>query len=236
MAELAERSLDTPAQGAWWPRVIAIVAIVALACSVVWWLNVLLHRPAEPKRQVTRISILPDTPPPPPPPKEEKRPEPPKLEPKPTVREEQLKPDVPKPANEPIKMEGTAGDGPSAFAAGSVNKDYQGGVPLTGASSPNGSVADRTQERFYANSARQLLHDEIERHLKSESGEIVATFSLWIEPDGRIRKIDLAPGNNVAADTDVRSALDETSRKLRLPQPGAIQQPLRFRMTMRAAS
>ena len=152
------------------------------------------------------------------------------------VREEQLRPDVPKPVDAPIKMEGNAGDGPSPFAAGAVTQEYQGGVPVTGASGPGGTFADRTQERFYANSARQLLHDDIERHLKPDSGDVVASFSLWIEPDGRIRKIELGPGGDAGVSADVRAALDETTRTLRLPQPGSVPQPLRFRMTMRPAS
>ena len=237
MSGLAGADLDEPTGAAVWPRVLAIVLALALLAAAVWWLKGLVGGPAEAKRQVAKISILPDTPPPPPPPppKEEKRPEPPKVEPKQVVREEQPKPDVPKPANEPIKMEGTAGDGPSAFSSGSVTKDYQGGAPIAGASSPGGTIADRAQERFYANSARQLLRDEIERHLKPEAGEVVATFALWIEADGRIRRIDLAPGAPGNVEADLRTALDETSRQLRLPAPGTITQPLRFRMTMRAA-
>jgi hypothetical protein len=116
-----------------------------------------------------------------------------------------------------------------------VTKEYQGGPPIGAASGASGSFADRAQERFYANNARQLLRDEIERHLKPEAGEVVATFALWIETDGSIRKIELAPGASPTVDTDVRAALDATSRRLRLPQPGNLTQPLRFRMTMRAA-
>lgn len=236
MGGLAEADLAAPERTAWWPRLLALVAIGLVFLAIAWWLKGLIASPAEPKRQVAKISILPDTPPPPPPPpKEEKRPEPPKEEPKQVVREEQLKPDVPKPANEPIKMEGAAGEGPSAFGSGSVTKEYQGGPPIPAASGAAGSFSDRAQERFYANSARQLLRDEIERHLKPEAGEVVATFALWIDADGRIKKIELAPGAAASVDADLRTALDETSRQLRLPVPGAIPQPLRFRMTMRAA-
>ena len=236
MSGLAEADLGTPPPR-WWLRVFALIAVALVIAAAAWWLKGLMGSPAAPKRQVAKISILPETPPPPPPPpKEEKRPEPPKVEPKQMAREEQPKPDVPKPVNEPIKMEGAAGDGPSAFGAGNVSKDYQGGAPVLAASSAGGSGIDRAQERFYANSARQLLRDEIERHLKPEAGEVTATFALWVEPDGRIRKIELGPAaSGSAAESDLRDALDETSRQLRLPAPGAIPQPLRFRMVMRAA-
>ena len=237
MAGLAESSLDPPPSARAWWRALIVIVIVALFGAAAYGLRTLVKSPGAAKRQVARISILPDTPPPPPPPpKEEKKPEPPKEEPKQVVREEQLKQDVPKPANEPIKMEGAAGDGPSAFGSGTVNKEYQGGVPLTGASGAGASVADRAEERFYANTARQLLRDEIEKHLKPESGQVVVTFSVWIDSDGKIRKIELAPDANPAAtDSDLRTALDETSRQLRLPSHNGLTQPLRFRLTMRAA-
>jgi protein TonB len=234
MAGLAEASLTAPLPARWWLRAVAVLLIVAMFGGIAWGLRTLIERPVGAKRQVARISILPDTPPPPPPPREEKRPEAPKEEPKQVVREEQLKPDLPKPANEPIKMEGAAGEGPSAFGAGTVSREYQGG-PVTGASGAPGTAADRAQERFYANSAKQLLRDEIERHLKPGAGEVVATFAVWIETDGRIHKIELTPGTDPAVDTDLRSALDETSRQLRLPSPNGVIQPLRFRMTMRGA-
>ncbi len=237
MAALAEVSLDEPTRTSWWPRVLALLTVVLMFGGAAWAIRTLIDSPPAAKRQVSRISILPDTPPPPPPPpKEEKKPEPPKEEPKQVVREEQLKQDVPKPANEPIKMEGAAGDGPSAFAAGSVNREYQGGVPLTGASSPGGNAADRAQERFYANTARQLLRDEIEKHLKAELGQVVVAFSVWIEPDGRIRRIELVPdANPEPGEAGVRTALDETGRALRLPTHTGLTQPLRFRLTLRAA-
>lgn len=234
MAALADASLDEPTRTPWWPRVLALLTVVLMFGGAAWAIRTLIDSPTAPKRQVARISILPDTPPPPPPPpKEEKKPEPPKSEPKQVVREEQLKQDVPKPANEPIKMEGAAGDGPSAFGSGTVTKDYQGGAPVGGAASGS-TLADRAQERFYANSARQLLRDEIEKHLKPEAGAVVATFAVWIENDGRIRNIELVPGADRKVDADLRAALDETTRVLRLPSHAGVTQPLRFRMTMRA--
>ena len=173
MGSAGADAMELPSRTPWWPRALGVVVVLLLFVLAAWWLHGLIGRPSEPKRQVSKISILPDTPPPPPPPKEEKRPDPPKIEPKQLAREEQAKPDVPKPVNQPIKMEGTAGNGDSPFTSGSVSQDYRGGVPVTGASSP-ATFADRTQERFYANSARQLLHDEIEHHLQSETGEVVA--------------------------------------------------------------
>ncbi|PTT90470.1 TonB-dependent receptor, partial [Pelomonas sp. HMWF004] len=173
---------------------------------------------------------------PPPPPKEEKKPEPPKDEPKQVMREEQLKQaEAPKPA-EAIKMEGAAGDGPSAFAAGSVARDYAGGTPATvGGAGPTGTPADRAQERFYANTARQLLQGEIERHLKGDAEQLTATFAIWLDRDGAIQRVELSPSGNDSHDDALRAALDETRRQLKLPPPPALalSQPLRFRLSVR---
>jgi outer membrane biosynthesis protein TonB len=215
-------------------KLIAALAFVGLAFAA-WW--ALTHMKAEaPRRQVAKIALLPDTPPPPPPPpKEEKKPEPPKEEPKQVMREEQPKPvEAPKPA-EAIKMEGAAGDGPSAFAAGSVSKDYAGGAPGTGPGGPAGTAADRAQERFYANNARQLLQGEIERHLRADADQLTATFAIWLDRDGGIQRFELSPSGNDANDNALRAALDETRRQLKLPPPPALalSQPMRFRLNVR---
>ncbi len=213
-----------------------VVAACLLLGLAVWW-AVKNIKPEGPKRQVAKISILPDTPPPPPPPpKDEKKPEPPKDEPKQVMREEQIKQaEAPKPA-ESIKMEGAAGDGPSAFAAGSVAKDYAGGAPTAGGSAgPAGTVADRAQERFYANTARQLLQGEIEKHLKSDAETLTATFAVWLAGDGGIQRFELSPSGNDANDNALRAALDETRRLYKLPPPPALalSQPMRFRLSVR---
>ncbi|WP_457355337.1 TonB C-terminal domain-containing protein [Roseateles sp. P5_D6] len=213
-----------------------VAAAFLLLGLAVWW-AVKNIKPDAPRRQVAKISILPDTPPPPPPPpKEEKKPEPPKDEPKQVMREEQLKQaEAPKPA-ETIKMEGAAGDGPSAFSAGSVAKEYAGGPPTTGGGAgPAGTSADRAQERFYANTARQLLQSEIERHLKSDADQLTVTFAVWLTGDGGIQRFELSPSGNDANDNALRAALDETRRQFKLPPPPALalSQPMRFRLSVR---
>lgn len=234
MADLAESSLQPVTPRQWALRVAAVVAVVALVALLVMGIKSLLGAPSAVKRQTARIAILPDTaPPPPPPPKEEKKPEPPKDEPRQTMREQPVKQDVPKPADAPIKMDGPAGDGPSAFAAGTVNSDYSGGAPVVGA--VGGSGADRAQERLYSSSVRQLLHDEIEKHLRPETGEVIATFSIWIDPDGSIRRFELQPTGDAARDADLRSAFEQTAQSLRLPGHGDLPLPLRFRLSVRAS-
>ena len=232
MSELAESSLEpTPLRRQLLRVLVAIVVIASLVAAALW-LRSMLGGPTTAKRQMAKIALLPDTPPPPPPPKEEKKPEPPKDEPKQVVREEQLKQDTPKPADAPIKMDGPAGDAPSAFAAGSVNNEYKGGAPVVGAGGSGNSV-DRAQERFYVNTVRQLLHDEIQKHLRPDAGELTATFSVWIEADGSIRRFELVPTGDAARDTDLRAAFDQTSSRLRLPGHNGMPQPMRFKLSVR---
>jgi protein TonB len=188
-----------------------------------------------PRRQVARIALLPDTPPPPPPPKPDKPPEP-REAPKPMPREDPARPpDAPQSADAPLKMEGPTGNGPSAFAGGAVTQDYKGGSVVSAAAAGTGTLADRAQERFYANTARQLLRDELDKRLTGDASTLVANFSLWIAADGAIRRFALQPSGNERADADLRLALDAAVLNLRLPAPPAMAQPLRFRLTLRPA-
>jgi hypothetical protein len=234
MAALAEASIEGPG----WRRRLLLLAGAGSATLVVVALALWLGKPSEsqgpPKRQVSKISILPDRPPPPPPPPKEEKPAP-RDQPTPTVRDEAVKQaEAPKPANEPIKMEGAAGDGSSPFAAGAVRSEYAGGTPGTGANAAaTGTASDRALDRFFANSARQLLRDEIEKHLKDDVQQAQAEFTLWIERNGAIQRYQLQPTGDEKLDAELRAALDQTQRSLRLPTPPAALQPMKFRLTLR---
>ena len=215
---------------------LGVLAVVALLAGLVMLARKFISAPEAPRRQVARIVILPDTPPPPPPPRDEVKKEPPKEQPRQAQEQPRPRETPPPPTPAPLKMEGAAGDAPSAFQAGAVAKDYGGGTPtLGGASSPAGApVADRLRERFYANAARDLLRDEIERQLRQDAGELTATFSLWVETDGRIRRYELQPSGVGAQDAAMDQALAGAARTLRLPPPQGLAQPMRFRLTVRA--
>lgn len=232
--DLAEDSIAPVSLRVWLRRAVVAAFLIGAVAGLAVIARTLVSAPDVPKRQMAKISILPDTPPPPPPPREEPKKVSPKDEPKQVVQQDQPKPQQAPPADAPIKMEGAAGDGPSAFGAGTVTQDYKGGPPVVGAASgPAGNGVDRANERFYANSARQLLRDEIERQLRPDAGELTATFAIWVEPDGRIRRYEVNPSGDAARDTDMGQALEGASRSLRLPAPGALNQPMRFRVTVR---
>jgi protein TonB len=211
---------------------VAIGLVLTLSAGMVaWGLSRLSFDAPAPKRQVARIALMPDTPPPPPPPPKELK----KEEPAPQARPQPRPDDTPKPqppADAPIKMEGAAGDGPSAFAAGAVSNDYRGGPVVSGGAASSPGVADRAAERLYANTVRQLLQGEIERRLAPDAGELSANFALWVNADGRIARWE-----SDAAQPPLKTALDASADALRLPPPPPVaQQPMRFRLTVRAGA
>ncbi len=233
MSALAEDSIEP---SSWASRLLKIggaLLLVALLIAAALYLRKLVGEDTAPKRQISKISILPDTPPPPPPPPKDLKP-PPDAPNKPLPDAPVLKPaEAPQPPNAPIKMEGAAGDGPSAFAAGKVNSEYNGGPVSTGAAQ-TGTSSDRAQERFYGNTARQLLRDAIEKSLKSEATQATAEFSVWITRDGAISRFELKATGDSKLDAELNAALDDTTRTLKLPAPpAAAAQPMKFRLNVR---
>lgn len=184
-----------------------------------------------PKRQTVKIAVLPDTPPPPPPPpKDEKKPEPKPEENKPQPQEQ--KPVEAPPEPQQLKMEGAAGDGPSAFSAGSVNSEYKGGAIGTG--SGGGTLADKLAFSSFGNSARREINDFLNRDQNlRRSGDYKLPVSLWVRADGSIERFELdATSGNLDIDNRLRQALGQF-RGFRNPPPAGLQQPIRLQVTNR---
>ncbi|MCU7374573.1 hypothetical protein PEC18_27955 [Paucibacter sp. O1-1] len=82
MSGLAEDHLNERPARARWVLAAWLLGLLLLGAAIYWLADSLKGGPEKPRRQVAKISILPDTPPPPPPPpKEEKKPEPPRTSP-----------------------------------------------------------------------------------------------------------------------------------------------------------
>jgi len=108
-------------------KMILIGLVVALLCAALGWsVYSAFAGKSSAARKPPKISLIPTAPPPPPPPppKEEKRPEPPKQQEVKTSAPPEQKPVAPTPTQD-LKMEGAAGDGPSAFSAGRVTNENQ---------------------------------------------------------------------------------------------------------------
>lgn len=234
MSALAEDSLEGPTWGKRARNLLLGGLLLAAVLAGGWWLAQNISKPSNQARQVARIVLLPDAPPPPPPPppREEKRPEP---KPDNAQKAPQPKPDpAPPQAQQQLREEGPTSDRAGGIAGGTVTREGVPAAPVIGGptTSGTGSLADRAQERFYANSARQLLRDALERHLKSDATRLRADFSVWLAADGAIQRYELAPSGDSRVDAELRAALDDTARSLKLPPPPPIVQPMRFRLTV----
>ncbi|MBT0962708.1 energy transducer TonB family protein [Denitromonas iodatirespirans] len=201
---------------------VVVAAMIGGAVLLVQSLGGEAQRPA---RQVTKITIIPDTPPPPPPPpKEQPKPEP-KEAPK-QVKLDAPKPqDVPKPQDaEQIKMEGEAGDGPSPFAAGDVSQDYIGGEIGGG---------NAMQFAFYTRMLQRHLQQALARRSEIKRMDYRVKLRVWLAGDGSIRRAELIDSTGSAEmDTKLRTALTDLPPVSELP-PEKLPQPISVRITNR---
>jgi len=173
-------------------RLLWVVGMLLSTCAMVWGAMTFMHTSSVPRRQVARITILPDTPPPPPPP-DEARPPPKQVE----AHEMNIpKPETP-PAPAQLKMEGQAGEGPSAFASGEVKQDYIGG-----------DIGDGSRYSAYVARLEQRVQAELTRHKLHVSNLRVY---LWLGPDGTIKRYAVE-GGSAGDDQAVSSALAELTR------------------------
>lgn len=187
--------------------------------------------PTAPKRQTVKIAVLPDTPPPPPPPKPEKPPEPKPQENTPQPQDQPKVAEAP-PEAQQLKMEGAAGDGPSAFSAGSVSSDYKGGAIGAGNGASAPSAGDRAKFNFYAKSAQQVLRAELDRTLARDVIRLGARLQIWIDASGRIDRYEIAGLSDAAAQSQVRAAMQDISKGFRLVPPAGLPQPLEMRLSV----
>jgi protein TonB len=200
--------------------------LAALIGAVVLLVQGLGGEAVRPARQVTRITILPDTPPPPPPPpKEQPRPEPVKAE----AREVKVAPpkpqEAPKAEPEPqIKMEGEAGDGPSPFAAGPVTQEYTGGDIGAG----NG-----LQFAFYTNLLQRRIQGALQQVAELKGSDFRVVVRLWLDASGRLTRSELAESTgSEALDGALKTAMAQMPALGERPPPG-MPQPVRIRVTNR---
>jgi protein TonB len=202
---------------------LAIVVVLAF-----WMLKSMGGHSSAPKRQTVKIAVLPDTPPPPPPPKVE-----PKVEPEKKDIQPQQQPDQPKlqeapPEPQQLKMDGPAGDGPSAFAAGQVNSEYKGGEIGTGA----GGGANKMQFALFTGRLTRHVQAELARVAELKGQAYRVNVRLWLGAGGDVQRVELASSTgDDALDQLLRHSL---SRIPALDQvPANLPQPLSLRITNR---
>lgn len=209
----------------WLNIVVIIVAGAAIIAIVAWGIMTLMGGKSGKPRKPPVVTLLPDKPPPPPPPpKEEKKPEPPKENPK-DVKMEPPKEALQPAQNEPLKMEGAAGDGDSAFGSGTVGREYTGGnIGATGA-----------VQGMYAGRLQRHLQDQLSRNRKLKESDYRVTVRVWLRRDGSVEKADLAQSTgNATLDELLREALLQVTAMREAP-PENMPQPIRIRITARGA-
>jgi len=209
----------------WLVRIASVAGVLLLLAGIGLVLKNLMSGKVSTKKPVTTIKLMPDTPPPPPPK------EPPKEQPKEQPKEikmEQPKPqEAPQPPAEVLKMEGTAGDGPSPFAAGTVNNEYKGGDVGTTIGGKKGMAA-------YAWFTGQIKA-RIEEALAAEKGLSSAQYrlvvNLWLGRDGRVERAEL---QGSSGDTKTDDLINKTLTGIRAAAespPEDMPQPVKLRIT-----
>lgn len=217
--------------GVWIKRIALILVGLAILVGIGYGINSLMSGGSPVKKQVTTIKLLPDTPPPPPPPPKE----PPKEQPKPDAPKE-IKVEQPKPVETPpaeqLKMEGAAGDGPSAFASGAVNNDYKGGDLKTG--NTIGGGPNKYQFAWYTDLIKNQIEDAMSKDKTLASGAYKVIVKVWVASNGAIERFELASSSGKEdIDVLIKKQL-EAMPKLSERPPGDMPQPVKLKVTARA--
>lgn len=181
-----------------------------------------------PKRQTVKIAVLPDTPPPPPPPpKEEKRPEPKPEENKPQPQEQKQVEAPPEPQQ--LKMEGAAGDGPSAFSAGSVTQEYQKGEIGSGV---GGTAVNKMQFALFTNQLQKHISSSLAKDPSIKLGDYRVRVNVHLEASGTFKDVTLETSTG---DVTLDRALEAALRRLPPMKdvPSNLPQPISLRITNR---
>ncbi len=186
---------------------------------------------SKPTKAAPKISLIPMTPPPPPPPpKEEKKPEPPKEQKEVKDMPAPPKDAPPAPPSQELKMDGPAGDGPSAFSAGKITSEDISNVgkattgaaaaPATGLFSPFGGYANQ-------------LKSEVQRVLQRNKDLRIQSYRIevhvWLSKDGSLQRHELVGSTG---DSDLDSLISQTlaATKAFSQPPDRMPQPIRLRI------
>jgi len=196
-----------------------------------WLVYSLVGGKPKPTKAAPKISLIPMTPPPPPPPpKEEKKPEPPKEQKEVKEMPAAPKDAPPAPPSQELKMDGPAGDGPSAFSAGKITSDdisnvgkgaaAPAAVPATGLFSPFGGYANQLKSEV-----QRLLQRN--KDLRTQSYRI--EVRIWLGKDGSLQRHELV-GSTGDAELDALISQTLAAAKAFSLPPDRMPQPIRLRI------
>ena len=210
----------------WMKRIAIALVLLLVVVGIGYGIKKLMSGGTVQKKQITTIKLIPDTPPPPPPP-------PPKEPPKEQIKEQpkEIKIEQPKPAETPpaeqLKMEGAAGDGPSAFASGAVNNEYKGGEVKTIGSDGGAKFS------WYAGVVKSQIESALEKDTKLNVSQYKLVVTIWLKPNGEVEKLELS-GSDASAEIQqaIKTAL-QNMPAIREAPPQDMPQPIKLRITAR---
>jgi periplasmic protein TonB len=210
-------------------KVLVVVGALIIA-GLVYGVWKMLSGPSSGPTKAPKISLIPIAPPPPPPPpKEEKRPEPPKEQKEVKMDQPAPKDAPPAPANQDLKMEGAAGDGPSAFGAGKVSREDLSNInnDANKTAAVGGMFNPFTN---YATSVKGELQRFLSRNKDLRLRAYKVDVLIWVTRDGRVNRFEL---QGSSGDTEVDDLLRQAIGKLETfsgAPPEKMPQPIHLRL------
>ncbi len=204
--------------------------MLLLVALMGWGVSGLFSGKSKGTHKAPKISLMPTTPPPPPPPpKEEKRPEPPKDQKEIKVDQPAPPKDAPPaPPSQELKMDGPAGDGPSAFSAGKITSDDISNIGKGGA----GPVASGMFNPFnnYATGIKGELQRFLARNKDLRQRAYRVDVQLWVGRDGALSRYELmGSSGDTEVDELIRQSLSTLGNFTLMP-PEHMPQPIRLRL------
>ncbi len=197
----------------WLKRALIVLGVLVLLYLLGVGLKDLLKGNSQPKRQVTTIKLLPDTPPPPPPPPPK---EPPKEQPKDVEKPPEPKP-IETPPMETLKMEGAAGDGASPFQAGNVTNNYIGD--------------SNSKFSWYAGVIKSEIQKALERNQVLKNGQYKVVVSVWLKQNGEIEKLTVLDSDASPEVVQALKSVLDSLQSIKQAPPAGMPQPVKLRIT-----
>jgi protein TonB len=216
-------------------RLLYRLAVLAVVAGLVLFVRDLLQgggKNAEPFVQRVRL-IEPPPPPLPPPPKVVE--EPPEIE---TKEKIEIKDDEASAQEQPVSDDrlGLDADGSGSDAFGLAAK--KGGKDLLASVQIGGDKRSSDAQRFayYDSQIERFLERLFSQDDELRRASYTATFQLWIDPGGRVQRLDLSRSTgNPTLDARLKQTLMDAGDTGLLP-PVDLPQPIRIRLISRAAS
>jgi len=207
------------------PLILGGLFLVAAIFTIIHLISSMEEKPAKKERKIQTVTLTKPPPPPPPPPKVEKLPEPEidKVQ-EPVEQEPEDLPDVsdePPPGDLALDAEGSAGSDGFGLAA------RKGGKGLLG----NGGGGD--PYAWYSGLIKNDILDILSEKDELRHKGYTAIFKIWVEPNGSVKRIELARGSNDSHIDDLLTELLKRYKKVNEPLPPGLEQPIKFKITSR---